>query len=291
MNDTDEPRHGLHETTYLAMVGEQFDGLSPGRRAELLAVVAENLDERPPAPNWDALLADLGTPATYAAQLVDGPIRRARRTPQQRLTRRRRWLASSVAAAAAAAVIAGPLRHTIDRPPKPELSTNCWGLRSDDPRFTFERLEAAGALEYRMDHLDGAEFRIPVCLSSSQAIDVVDVRIFDDYVEHPEALDPADPRSMPWTYPFRPVGVVPGIDDQGPRTPPTADSPVKVGPDSGLSLYLGMQFGTCEVNEGSVTGVSRVNVTYRYDGEEITEKVDLGALYSVRDVGSCTHEP
>lgn len=303
MTDTNDPtassgspdaRLGVHEATYLAMVGEQLDGLPAATRAELLAVVADHLDERPPALSWDLLLADLGTPATYAAQLVDGPIPRARRTPKQRLQRRRRWMAGLFVAAVAVGLIAPlisrPLRRTIAPPPPVHFSTSCWGVHSDDPRFTFEHLEAAGAQEYRMDYLEGATFNIPLCLSTSQKIEVLDVRAFDDYVENPGALPPSDPRSVPWTYPFRPVGLAPGGFDLDLRTPPTEGSPVALGPNSALDIDLVMQFGTCHVDRGSRTGVSQVMVTYRYDGEEISEVVDLGAAYSVRDVGSCTHE-
>jgi hypothetical protein len=288
VNDAEADRLGVHETTYLAMVGEQFDGLSPGRRAELLALVAENLDERPPALSWDALLADLGTPATYAAQLVDGPLPRPPRTPQQRLTRRRRWLAGAVAAAFTLAVltpvIGRTIRDTTSPKPAPEFSTGCTGAQSDDPRFTVEYLEAAGAHEYRMDVVDGLEFRIPVCLGSSQPVVVLDIALFTSIIN--------DHRfEMSDDFPFQVVRSEPSRTNPGDQTaPPTPEVPVEIGPGTGIDVDLVLRFGTCTERTGSRTGVNAVAVTYRYDGEEITEAVDLGALYSVRDVGSCTHE-
>lgn len=274
---TAAPR-GEHEARYMADVEQRLGAVAPERRRELLAVVVENLDERPTATSWVELVQALGAPAEYAEELLGKPARPTHPSvpsPQDRLRRRRRWLAI---AAALVVVIAGaiallPIRER--RQPDPEFFNSCWGANSDDSGFDLTSVEAAGITEYKLVHAEGVEFTIPVCLSSDREVEVLDIRLFPE----------GDELTL---FPFSQIAIRSRRSTGDTPPPPTPDQPVTLVPNTGIAVDLLMRFNPCLPSKGNTRGATNFTVSYRHDGEDRTAQVDLGAWYSVADVGSCT---
>jgi hypothetical protein len=281
MTDTDDAvaKHatrGEHENRYLAEVQRRLAHLPPGRRRELLSITADNLDERPPATSRAELEHVLGPPADYALELLDGSVPTPGRSKAEvRRIRRRRWQIAGITAVVLSAVGAGAAWwQRANDVPDVELSNNCGGANSDDPRVSVENKEAAGKTEVVIGYVDDAVFTTWLCLSTSHDIEVVDIRMFEDVDQQPEVL------SRLVRIGAQPMG--PEASAERPDRLPTLAPPLALSPGDWLDVDLEHRFVNCSFySAGGSTPFDTLWVTYRIDGRERVAPVDLGTTYSV----------
>lgn len=175
-------RLGRHEKRYLRRLQTLLVVFPRDERRRMLATVRQNLEDRPRADSWNALIRGLGEPDAYARQLVHDE----RALPRHALWRRAithfpsPWLAGTTLALVVVLIAGGLTYHDWYTHPV-ELTDSCYGLESDDVPITVG--EALGHREQRVDYLDEAEVRLTTCLYSSETIEVLDVG-YPDLLTH-----------------------------------------------------------------------------------------------------------
>jgi hypothetical protein len=169
---------GRHERRYLRRLRTLFVLFRRDERRRMLKLARTNLEDRPTSESWNGLVVELGRPEEYAGQLV----RDEHALPQPAAWRRvvARFKAPWRAAAAltiVGALLAGGLSYRTWRTERPELIDNCFSIVQVDDGVPIQDSEAMGYREQRVSHVDGAELMISLCPSSSETIEVLDLRI------------------------------------------------------------------------------------------------------------------
>lgn len=256
---------GEHEARYLSEVHRHLTDLPRRRQADLLDVAAANLDERPSAGSWDGLVAALGPPVTYAAELRTAHDVPAEGTVPGRLVA---TPATTMAMLLAVAVLAvGYLVwDRAEATADPGLQNGCAGVVVDDGVISVERLEAGGVTEHRLSYVDGAEVGIGLCLSVHEEVELLGI----DVPEAPLSLyEQIDVRTWPAaeSAPARWVSL-----DRALLQPDTA----------GRNVEVLLRLTDCEhYSADSHNSFDTADVRYRYRGRNRTETVDLHTTYSV----------
>lgn len=269
MGTTAATTRGAHEARYLAEVHRHLTDLPRRQQADLLDLAAANLDERPTAGSWDGLVAALGPPSTYAAELRAGHELPAEGAVPGRLaaTRGSTWAVLIGVTIAVAVIFGGYLgwdraQATAD----PGLQNSCAGVVVDDPAIRVERLEAGGVTEHRLSYVDGAEVGIGLCLSVREEVELLGIDVPGGQISLYEQID---------------VRTWPAAEAAPDRWVPL--DRVVVRPDSaGANAEVLLRLTGCEHHfAGSHTSFDTAEVHYRYRGRNRTETVGLNTTYSV----------
>jgi hypothetical protein len=232
-----------------------------------------NLEDRPRAEAWDALVLELGEPAAYARQLV----RDEDALPQPALWRRvvSRFPSLELlglSAIVGVALVAGALAYRSWYDHRPDLFDPCHSLESDEA-VPIVVAEALGHREQRVEYVDGATVRVTACLYSSETVEVLDVGFPDLEAYGPvEVLD---------------VTMVPVVAYDGDVLTPVDLAPYVLGGDGDLEreheprlVTHHLRFTGCARALGTdATGanfnVPPPEVTYRYRGRTHVEQLEL----------------
>jgi hypothetical protein len=278
-------RLGRHERRYLRKLQALLVVFPRDERRGMLATVRQNLEDRPRVDSWDRLTHELGPPEAYARQLVHDE----RALPQPALWRRTvarfpsRWLAGT-SFALVVVLVAGGIAYRDWYTHDVHLTDNCRGVTVDEGGPALETSSAGLSSEYVVPFVEEGEFVLVACLSSSETIEVLDVRypfLFDhSLAEHVSTetatmIDPAAPE------PFQPY-TLGAWDDQAQHQERAIYTRARF-IDCGRVIQRGQQ--------GHSWTASELEVTYRFRGRTHVEQVQpsnatitLGAIGADEDV-------